>query len=168
MYIMHKMQLLPIEYHRNIQSGEKQKIVDRSAEAVWAVADNFILAVLPQILVFFILLISGLIIDPIFTLICLAFLPIGVLGVFYFGNNAHTNQRVANKAWDKMFDRLLDGIVNLPVIRIFARSTAEYEIMRERLDAGNRAQFSVRKNWSQFNAFGRFFTIIAKLITISG
>lgn len=33
--IMTKMQSLPIEYHRNIQAGEKQKIIDRSAEAVW-------------------------------------------------------------------------------------------------------------------------------------
>ena len=76
MKIMYKMQCLPIEYHRNIQAGEKQKIVDRSAEAVWAVADNFILAVLPQVLVFIILLVSGLYIDPLFTAICLAFLPV--------------------------------------------------------------------------------------------
>lgn len=168
MRIMSKMQLLPIEYHRNIQAGEKQKIVDRSAEAVWSLADNFILAVLPQILVFITLLISGIIIDPIFTLICLGFLPIGVAWVFYFGRQAHSNQRIANTAWDRMYDRLIDGIINLPVIRIFSRTNTEYTIMHDRLDAGNQAQFSVRKNWSQFNAFGRFFTIIAKLITISG
>ena len=67
-----------------------------------------------------------------------------------------------------MYDRLIDGIINLPVIRIFARNQKEISIMKERMDAGNTAQFSVRKNWSQFNAFGRFFTIIAKLIMISG
>ena len=78
MKIMMKLQFLPIEYHRNIQAGEKQKIVDRSAEAVWAVAENFILAVLPQLLVFIILLVSGIIIDPLFTFICLAFLPVGI------------------------------------------------------------------------------------------
>lgn len=66
-----------------------------------------------------------------------------------------------------MFDRLIDGIINLPVIRIFARNKKEYQIMEERMNKGNDAQFSVRRNWSQFNAFGRFFTIIAKLITIS-
>lgn len=168
MKIMSKMHLLPIEYHRNIQAWEKQKIVDRASEAVWAVADNFILAVLPQLLVFIVLLISGIFIDPLFTLICLAFLPVGVLWVYYFGNQAHTNQRVANKKWDRMYDRLMDGIVNLPVIRIFARSDREYDIMRRRLDEGWDAQMVVRKNWSQFNAFGRFFTVIAKLITISG
>lgn len=168
MRIMKKMHGLPIEYHRNIQAGEKQKIVDRSAEAVWSVADNLILAVLPQILVFITLLISGLVIDPFFTLICLLFLPVGILGVFYFGRQAHSNQRIANKKWDRMYDRLVDSIINLPVIRIFARNETEYHIMQERLDAGNQAQMSVRKNWSQFNAFGRFFTILAKLITISG
>jgi ABC-type multidrug transport system fused ATPase/permease subunit len=168
MKIMYKMQCLPIEYHRNIQAGEKQKIVDRSAEAIWAVADNFILAVLPQILVFITLLISGILIDPIFTLICLGFLPVGIIGVFSLGTTAHRNQRIANKAWDRMFDRLTDGIINLPVIRIFGRIDTEYALMRWRMQVGNDAQYSVRKNWSQFNAFGRFFTIIAKLITISG
>ena len=88
--------------------------------------------------------------------------------MYYFGNQAHSNQRVANKEWDKMYDRLIDGIVNLPVIRIFARSTKEYDIMRGRLNKSTDAQMSVKKNWSQFNAFGRFFTVIAKLITISG
>jgi len=88
--------------------------------------------------------------------------------VIYFGTQAHANQRIANKKWDKMYDRLIDGIINLPVIRIFARNHKEYELMEERMNAGNQAQFSVRKNWSQFNAFGRFFTIIAKLITVSG
>lgn len=67
-----------------------------------------------------------------------------------------------------MFDRLGDGIINLPVIRIFGRIDTEYALMRGRMQSGNEAQYSVRKNWSQFNAFGRFFTIIAKLITISG
>ena len=167
MKIMYKMQCLPIEYHRNIQAGEKQKIVDRSAEAIWAVADNFILAILPQVLVFITLLISGLIIDPLFTLICLAFLPVGVIGVFSLGSTAHKNQRVANTAWDRMYDRLIDGIINLPVIRIFGRISSEHSLMRGRMQSGNEAQYSVRKNWSQFNAFGRFFTIIAKLITIS-
>lgn len=28
----------------------------------------------------------------------------------------------------------MDGIINLPVIRIFARSDREYDIMRTRLD----------------------------------
>lgn len=168
MKIMYKMQCLPIEYHRNIQAGEKQKIVDRSAEAVWAIADNFILAVLPQVLIFITLLISGIYIDPLFTLICLAFLPVWIIGVFSLGSAAHKNQRIANKAWDRMYDRLIDGIINLPVIRIFGRINKEYELMQGRMQAGNEAQYSVRKNWSQFNAFGRFFTIIAKLITISG
>lgn len=34
---MRKMQSLPIEYHYNIQAGEKQKIIDRASEAVWSV-----------------------------------------------------------------------------------------------------------------------------------
>lgn len=51
MKLTQKMHHLPIEYHRNIQAGEKYKIVDRAAEALWAVADNYILVIFPQILV---------------------------------------------------------------------------------------------------------------------
>ena len=156
MKIMYKMQCLPIEYHRNIQAWEKQKIVDRSAEAVWAVADNFILTVLPQVFVFIILLISGLYIDPLFTLICLAFLPIWVIGVFSLGSTAHRNQKVANKAWDRMYDRLVDGIINLPVIRIFGRIDSEHSLMRERMQAGNEDNLAWEKTGANSMLLGDF------------
>lgn len=54
---MRKMQSLPIEYHHNIQAGEKQKIIDRASESVWSVGDNLILMVFPQLIIFVILLV---------------------------------------------------------------------------------------------------------------
>ncbi len=165
--IMTKMQSLPIEYHRNIQAGEKQKIIDRSAEAVWEMWDNLILAVLPQILIFVILLIGGIIIDPMFTFLSLIFLPIGIGWVMYFGNRAHINQSKVNPLWDRVFDRLSDSITNLPVIRIFARNTYETREMAGRLDRAIDTQYAVRKDWSKFNSFGRLFTLIAKMITMT-
>jgi ATP-binding cassette, subfamily B, bacterial len=167
LHIMTKMQTLPIEYHRNIQAGEKQKIVDRSAEAVWEMWDNLILAVLPQILIFFILLIGWMIIDPLFTFLSLIFLPIGIGGVVYFGRKANINQSKVNPLWDKVFDRLSDSITNLPVIRIFSRNAHETGEMAGRLDKAIDTQYAVRKDWSRFNSFGRLFTLIAKLITMT-
>lgn len=165
--ITSKMQLLPIEYHRNIQAGEKQKIVDRWAEAVWEIWDNLILIVLPQIMIFTILLIGGIIIDPFFTFLSLIFLPIGIGWVIYFGKRAHANQSKTNPLWDRVFDRLNDGIINLPVIRIFGRNKRETQEMSGRLTLAANSQYIVRKDWSRFNAFGRFFTLLAKLITIT-
>lgn len=39
--------------------------------------------------------------------------------------------------------------------------------MSNRLDKAASGQHEVRKDWSRFNAFGRFFTLIAKLVTIA-
>lgn len=164
---MRKMQSLPIEYHYNIQAGEKQKIIDRASEAVWSVWDNLILMVFPQLIIFVILLIGGLFISPIFTFLSLVFLPFWVWGVVYLGNRAHKNQSTVNPLWDKVFDRLNDGLINLPVIRIFARKERELDEMSHRLDRAAAGQYEVRKDWARFNAFGRFFTLIAKLVTIA-
>jgi ABC-type transport system involved in Fe-S cluster assembly fused permease/ATPase subunit len=70
------MHSLPIEYHRSIQAGEKQKIIDRGAESIWEIGDKIILIVLPQILIFLTLLVSGLWVNPLFTLLSLIFLPV--------------------------------------------------------------------------------------------
>jgi len=54
---MKKMLLLPVDYHIGIQHGEKQKIIDRGAEAVWQAGDNLLLKVVPQICISIILII---------------------------------------------------------------------------------------------------------------
>lgn len=164
---MRKMQSLPIEYHHNIQAGEKQKIIDRASESVWSVGDNLILMVFPQLIIFVILLVWGLFISPIFTFLSLIFLPFWIWGVTYLGKQAHKNQSTVNPLWDKVFDRLNDWLVNLPVIRVFARKERELDEMSQRLDRAATGQHEVRKDWAKFNAFGRFFTLIAKLVTIA-
>lgn len=85
----------------------------------------------------------------------------------YFGNRAHINQSKVNPLWDRVFDRLSDSITNLPVIRIFARNTYETREMAGRLDRAIDTQYAVRKDWSKFNSFGRLFTLIAKMITMT-
>lgn len=75
---MKKMLLLPIEYHIGVQPGEKQKIIDRGAEAVWQAGDNLLLRVIPQICIAIILITIGAMIDIRMTLISLALLPISI------------------------------------------------------------------------------------------
>lgn len=50
---------------------------------------------------------------------------------------------------------------------MFARQKRERQELDNRFEKASIAQLSVRKNWAQFNAFGRFFTIIASMITVS-
>lgn len=75
---MKKILYLPIDYHLGVQHGEKQKIIDRGAEAVWQAGDNLLLRVIPQIIIAISLVIMGLYISPLMTLISLFLFPLSI------------------------------------------------------------------------------------------
>ena len=164
---MKKMLLLPVEYHLEIQHGEKQKTIDRWAEAVWQAGDNLLLKVIPQICITTILIITGLFIDIRMTLISLILLPISIIWVVGIWKKAHTNQRSANKFWDKAFGRIGDSFTNLNITRIFSRSDHEMEILSERFHQWSQEQQKVRKLWVGFNSFGQTFVFVAKVFVLS-
>jgi ABC-type multidrug transport system fused ATPase/permease subunit len=164
---MKKMLLLPIEYHIGVQPGEKQKIIDRGAEAVWQAGDNLLLRVIPQICITIILITIGAMIDIRMTLISLALLPISIGWVVWIGKRAHKNQRVANKLWDKAFGRIGDSFTNLNITRIFDRWEKEIEILSDRFHQWGQEQQKVRKLWVGFNSFGQAFVFIAKVFVLS-
>jgi ABC-type multidrug transport system fused ATPase/permease subunit len=164
---MKKMLLLPVDYHIGIQHGEKQKIIDRGAEAVWQAWDNLLLKVVPQISITLILITIWVFIDLRMTIISMLLLPISIGGVVWIGKKAHSNQRAANKLWDKAFGRIWDSFTNLNITRIFARGDREIEILSERFWAGGKEQLKIRKLWVGFNSFGQAFVFVAKVFTLS-
>jgi ABC-type multidrug transport system fused ATPase/permease subunit len=165
--VMRKFQSLPLEYHRNVHAGEKQKILDQSGEAVWSIADSLMLQVFPLILSIIILTIGGVMIDPLFTLIAYAFLPFWLWGMVFFGGRAYTRQDAAHEKWKLLFNRFLDGFINLTVIRSFSRTKREERELKMYVKWAQDAQYSVRRNWAEFNAFGRFLSTFAMIITLS-
>ena len=76
------------------------------------------LHIIPQILVTFVLIVSGLFIDVRMTLISLILLPFSIWGIQKLGNTAYKNQKVANTYWDSLFNRIVDTFTNLKVIRL--------------------------------------------------
>ena len=164
---MKKMLLLPVDYHIGIQHGEKQKIIDRGAEAVWQAGDNLLLKVVPQICISIILIIVWFTIDIRMTLISLMLLPISIGGVIWIGKKAHNNQRAANKLWDKAFGRIGDSFTNLNITRIFDRGTNEIKILSDRFHKWWAEQQKVRKLWVGFNSFGQAFVFVAKVFVLS-
>jgi ABC-type multidrug transport system fused ATPase/permease subunit len=164
---MKKMLLLPTEYHLGIQHGEKQKIIDRWAEAVWQAGDNLLLKVIPQICITIILIIIGFTIDIQMTLISLILLPISIWWVTWIWRIAHKNQRSANKLWDKAFGRIWDSLTNLNIIRIFARWDHEVDILSDRFQRAWNDQQNIRKLWVGFNSFGQAFVFVAKVFVLS-
>lgn len=164
--IMHHYQHLPIEYHRNVQHGEKQNAMNRSTEFVWQFIDSFVLEILPQLLVITILLISGFIIAPLLMTILLAFLPIYFVAVWYAGRTAHAKQKAINHYWDRLYDRIADSLVNLSTIRVFARQKHELSILDDRGADASTAQNDVRRFWVMFNSFGKLFTLIIRAVAL--
>ncbi len=164
---MQKMLLLPVDYHLWVQHGEKQKIIDRGAEAVWQAWDNLLLKVIPQICITIILIIIGVSIDTRMTIISLALLPISLIWVIGIWKRAHSHQHSANKFWDKAFGRIGDSFTNLNITRIFARSDYEMNILSDRFRQGSIEQKKVRKLWVGFNSFGQAFVFVAKVFILS-
>lgn len=161
------MLLMPIDYHLWLQHGEKQKIIDRWAEAVWQAWDNLILKVAPQILTSIVLIIIGWMVDVRMLAIALTLLPVIVISVFYTGKQAHTNQRAANKYWDKVFGRISDSFTNLSITRIFDRQDHELSILSMRLDRASDEQMKVRKNWILFHSLWQAYTYLAKIFILA-
>lgn len=98
-----EMVRLPLQYHINEQNGEKMKLIDRGAEAVWETGDLFLLEFVPYSILTLVLIVLGAWIHLPLTLVTISFLPFAILIARYFGLVAHTNQRIANKYWDKLF-----------------------------------------------------------------
>ena len=164
---MNKMLLLPVDYHIGIQHGEKQKIVDRGSEAVWQAGDNLLLQVIPQISITCILIVMGIFIDVRMTLVSLMLLPFSIGWVIWIWKKAHTNQRSANKLWDKAFWRISDSFTNLNITRIFARWDHEMKYISKRFFDASNEQQKIRKLWVGFNSFGQAFVFVAKVFTLS-
>lgn len=164
---MGKMLLLPVDYHLGVQHGEKQKIVDRGSEAVWQAGDNLLLQVIPQISITCILIVIGLFIDVRMTLVSLVLLPFSIGWVIWIWQKAHTNQRAANKLWDKAFGRIWDSFTNLNITRIFARWDHEMKNISKRFSEASDEQQKIRKLWVGFNSFGQAFVFVAKVFTLS-
>lgn len=163
---MQKYRSLPIEYHRNIQNGEKQNILNRANEFVWWFLDDVILDILPQTIMIIILVISGFLVAPVFMGMLLLFLPCIAIGVYYSWTTAHARQKIASTFWDRFFDRFSDGFVNLLVTRVFSRDRYENHELYNRAERASNAQKSVRRFWLIFGSFGKFFTVFVRAIAI--
>lgn len=124
-----KMLRLPMEYHVSTNLGERQKIYDRGIQAVWDVAYDMYIVILPQIFIFISLLIFGFYINPMMMLVSLFILPIGAIISVTVGKKAHAMQRRADNFWDKVFGRFMDGLTNLGIVRLYAREKYEGEIL---------------------------------------
>lgn len=164
-----KMMCLPMDYHVSTNIGERQKIYDRGIDTIWNVAYTVYVEVLPQILIFILLLVFGFYINPLMMLISLFVMPIGVVISMTVGKRAHVLQKNVSDLWDKIFGRFGDGLTNLGIIRLYAREKHESEIVGNMIDYTSDKQFEIRKLWCFLNAGGKLLEFIGKVgVTIVG
>ncbi|MDP2103615.1 MAG: ABC transporter ATP-binding protein, partial [Candidatus Gracilibacteria bacterium] len=160
-----KMLRLPMDYHVSTSLGERQKIYDRGVEAVWEVAYEVYITIFPQFLIFISLLIFGFYINTTMTLISLFILPIGAFISVTVGQRAHRLQKGVNHLWDKIFGRLGDGLVNLGIIRLYAREKYEGIIVGELIDDASDKQLYIRRLWCFLNSGGKVLEFAGKIGT---
>ena len=163
-----KIQWLPIEYHITKSNGEKIKMIDRWAEAVWEVSDVFLLEILPYTALTIILVIIWCSINTTLTIIALSFLPLALYGTYIFGKTAHTNQKQADMYWDKAFWRIWDSFTNVALTKIYAREKYEKKFTSDLYAIASSKQMIIRRFWSRFTSFGRIIKIIPRIITLGG
>lgn len=161
------MMYLPTRYHISVQNGEKIKLIDRAAEAVWETADLFLFEIVPYAVFFTILTVVGFIIDPILTLSALIFLPLIILVVQSLGKKAHSKQREANTYWDRLFGRVGDVFTNIQIIKVSAREEYEGAYIHGLYQDASERQLEIRKYWLVFNSFWRFIRIIPRILVLS-
>lgn len=161
------MTLLPTRYHISVQNGEKIKLIDRGAEAVWETADLLLLEIVPFLLFSSILIIIGCVIHPLLTLVALLFLPVSIVLTRALGTIAHTQQREANVLWDKLFGRIGDVFTNIQVLKVAAREAYEESYIRTLYDRANAKQLKIRGYWLRFTSFGRIIKIIPRILVLS-
>lgn len=161
-----EMTLLPTKYHISIQNGEKIKLIDRGAEAVWETGDIFLLEIVPYLLFSIILISIGLFIHTPLTLIALIFLPLSIWLTRYFGKIAHTQQHEANIYWDKLFWRVSDIFTNIQVLKISAREEHESKYIYTLYDRANKKQMKIRWYWLRFSSFWRIIKIIPRILVL--
>lgn len=161
-----EMVRLPLQYHINEQNGEKMKLIDRGAEAVWETGDLFLLEFVPYSILTLVLIVLGAWIHLPLTLVTISFLPFAILIARYFGLVAHTNQRIANKYWDKLFWRISDIFTNIALIKILAREDFERKYIKKLYDEAGAKQLKIRTYWLRNSSFGRILKIIPRIITL--
>lgn len=162
-----KMIHLPTQYHISVQNGEKIKLIDRGAEAVWETGDIFLLEILPYISFSLILIGVWIFINIPLTLSALIFLPVGIFLTKYFWQIAHSQQREANTYWDKLFWRIGDIFSNIQILKISAREKHEAKYIYALYDRANKKQLKIRGYWLRFSSFGRIIKIIPRIIVLS-
>lgn len=157
---------LPLQYHISEQNGEKMKLVDRGSEAVWETWDIFLLEFIPYVLLTILLIMFWMWVSLPLTLVCISFLPFAFFIARYFWKIAHTNQRVANKHWDKLWGRFNDVLTNISLIKILAREKHEKEYLRKLYEEAGQKQQKIRTYWLRNSSFWRIIKIIPRIFTL--
>lgn len=82
------------------------------------------------------------------TIICLIPLPIGTWWLAKTGSRLSWEQSASNNLWDATLHRIADALINIRIIKIFARYNFETKIIKKAYDAAIEKQLQVNNGWA--------------------
>lgn len=166
-YLAQKFMMLPINTHSSLWTNEIQKTFDRTANGQWEVANAIGNRLSFPLVIFICMVWLGFYTDIYMTIICLLPLPIGIWWLGKTGSRLSWEQSDANNLWDNTLHRISDALINIRIIKLFARKDHELSIIKWIYDKAINKQLLVNNGWAVTESASEWFQLIVKIFVFT-
>ncbi len=166
-YLVRQFLLLPIDTHSSLWSNEIQKTFDRTANGQWEIANAILNRLSIPVAIFFCMITLGFYTNTFMTVICLIPLPIWTWWLARTWDRLSRMQSHGNDLWDNTLHRIADALINIRIIKLFARKNHEIQIIKKLYDKAIYKQLEVNNWWAITESASEWFQLIVKIIVFS-
>lgn len=159
--------MLPIDTHSTIGGNEIQKTFDRTANGQWEIANAIGNRLSIPVTMLICMVILGFYTNVTMTLFCLLPLPLGTWWLAKTGDRLSREQSESNNNWDATLHRIADALVNIRIIKIFARNNHEISIVKEKYDIAIDKQLKINIGWAITESASEGFQLVVKILIFS-
>ena len=151
-YVWKNFIYLPYNEFVNTNPWAQQSIFDKWTDAFWNFWYNFLVKILPQMMIFLSLFAFWFYINWKMTLISLIFIPLSIFFTLKIWAKIYDTQKKADVFWSKSYQRFNDALNNISIIKIFAKEKEEINIINLYLSESMNSQTSSNLYWNMLNA----------------
>lgn len=167
LYLARQFLMLPIDTHGSLWTNEIQKTFDRTANGQWEVANALWNRLSFPIVIFICMVALWFYTDISMTLVCLFPLPFGIWWLGKTWSKLSWEQSEANNLWDNTLHRISDALINIRIIKIFARKDHELWVIKKVYDKAIQKQLIVNNGWAVTESASEWFQLIVKIFVFS-
>lgn len=148
-------------------SGAIAKRVDQAWERSYDVASRILIDVLPQIIGFIVVLITGLVLDWRMTLASLVMIPVVAFVTLSVYRRTQMRQDALGASWESLSTELYEMLNNVLPIKIFSGERRAIEQLERRSEDVAQRQIAIDKVWGALGAANGLLRLCARLVVIS-